>query len=157
MPLSLFSVGYLLLGMQPIVPVTSKTPLREYQIFICKWSSIEDCFLVRDGLLLSALGPHLVQTHAGPLHAASVSCVSYWFRGHCLYWFRGHCFLGDLHFSHTHPTLTLFLSLLHGVPWTPREQVLWSSPLFGLSVPILITLHKMSSRSSLNDKKRCCL
>ena len=39
-------------------------------MFICKWLSVGDCFWVRNrdlcSVLLSALGPYLVQTPAGP-------------------------------------------------------------------------------------------
>ena len=63
MPLSLFPVGNLLLGMQPthkhrLLP--QWTSHREKYIFIWKWLSIRDCFWVRGGdtcpLLLSILG-----------------------------------------------------------------------------------------------------
>lgn len=55
--------------------------IRENNVFICEWFSVEERFWVRSGalrpLLLSVLGPHLVQTCAGPVRASSDSVRCY--------------------------------------------------------------------------------
>lgn len=52
--------------------------IEENCVFICKWLLIEYWFQIKNGgvcpLLLSALGPHLVQTPKGVVHAASSLC-----------------------------------------------------------------------------------
>lgn len=73
MPLNLFCVGHLLLGMDKPLRVV-RIP-RETLVFICQWLSDGNTFCVRDGglwPLLSVAGPHLAQTHTGPMHAASL-------------------------------------------------------------------------------------
>ena len=69
MPLSDFSLGHLLLGIQPTLE-SSLFPqldsLGENEISICQWLLIGNCLLFRDGVmcpfLLSALRLNLIQT-----------------------------------------------------------------------------------------------
>lgn len=65
---------------------------------------------------LSALGPHLGQTHSGPGHKNDATvCVSSCV--HPLCGFRRHCFLGIL----SPLALTLFLSPVHQISLSLRE------------------------------------
>lgn len=69
--------------------------------------------------LLSALGPHLMQTCAGPMHTASVFVSSYVSLS-C--WFRGPCVLGGLYLLwHVNTFCLLFwrvpCSLSGGISW----------------------------------------
>ena len=98
MPLNLFSVGHLLLGMQITLKEQFVSPVRfpwgkktnfhfkvviHWRLLVVaqEWGHVFTFF--------SALGPNLVQTSAGPVHAASVSVSSYVCR-HCQ--FTGSCF-----------------------------------------------------------------
>ena len=98
MPLNLFSVGHLLLGMQITLKEQFVSPVRfpwgkktnfhfkvviNWRLLVVgqEWGHVFTFF--------SALGPNLVQTSAGPVHAASVSVSSYVCR-HCQ--FTGSCF-----------------------------------------------------------------
>ena len=103
-------------------------------MLICKWLSVGDCFWVRNrdlcSVLLSALGPYLMQPYADPAYAASVSVSS-----HVLWpwWFRKPCFLGVLL-----PLWLLhcFCLLFYRVPWV----IWWETSCLWLSVPRSLTL-----------------
>ena len=124
MPLNLFSVGHLLLGMQITLKEQFVSPVRfpwgkktnfhfkvviHWRLLVVaqEWGHVFTFF--------SALGPNLVQTSAGPVHAASVSVSSYVCR-HCQ--FTGSCFFNVPYL------LCLFLSPLclylhHCLPLCP--------------------------------------
>lgn len=91
--------------------------------------------------LISALDPHLVQTHASPIQAVSFS-VSL----HALYsgWFRGHCFLVS----------SIHSDFRHFVPFPPgslstEEWDLKKESYFCLNVPKSLTLWILPGCGSL--------
>lgn len=95
-------------------------------------------------LFFSALGPHLAQTRAGPVHAPVVSVGSY---VHWSWWFRRLFFLGllcplwVLHSSHF-----LFPRIL----WALWRIIGWSYPFLELSGPRSLTLYISASCGSLS-------
>lgn len=121
-PLGLFSVVHLLLGLQP-----RETPLEKTRfLFENGYRLAIASGLVLENIHFSALGPRLVQTHAGPVHAASVSkfmCASVLLIQRAL-------------FSQCPPTPWLLHSfcLLFCRLWVLREGVWWEPPVWGLSV-----------------------
>lgn len=100
MPLSLFSVGHILLGTQPALRSSlfhSETFFKKTQFHL--QVVINRRLLLGYGwgihtVLLSALGHHLLQTAAGTMRATSVSVHS---PADQSCWFRGPCFLGIPH------------------------------------------------------------
>lgn len=92
----------------------------------------------------SALGPHLAQNRAGPVHAPVVSVGSY---VHWSWWFRRLCFLG-----HLCPLWVLhsFYFLFPRMPQALWRVFWWRYPFLELSVARSLTLYILSSCESLS-------
>lgn len=82
MPLSLFCVGHLLLGMDlhsRVICIPSETPLKKTNFFICERLSNKDSFKVKIETCVhfsKCEGPYPVQTRTRPVHAAILSVSS---------------------------------------------------------------------------------
>lgn len=131
MLLCLFSVGQLLLCMQPILKrglFPQWDSLGANLISLCKWLPVGERYRFRNvgmcSLFPSALEPHLVQIQAGPVHTASVFVSLH---VHWSYWFRGLCFLVVLHFLWI---LYYFLLLLHRVSCALIGEIWWKRALY---------------------------
>lgn len=93
--------------------------------------------------LLSALGPKLMSTYPGPVHAASISVSSYRLYS-CGFW--GLCFPGILQFCWT---LNIFCLFFCKCPWALWEWDLVKTPYLWLNTPKPHSLHTILLKISV--------